>query len=285
MNILYYDESNKMNTTELLLLFLGLAILFYMIIGGNDSPSPKEKIIFISSQRESSANDSDWEGDTPRRPNPLLEYQRRTSMDRDPVTLGDPIRPNIGSIGPSASPYDYGKGPFPGRNLNIPVPQGSLKRTSEEYKYPFYYQQKPLAPYDFFKPYGPNSSNMQNGLNYADDPFYTKGFNQEQIRASPSEAIPFIGSVSSYAPFAEVQTPWEKTGILTKINEQEIVNIYRRPIAPLNDIFDYMIQDKDGFMIPLKRTFLEDGDIVENIPGKGGPWKVHIYVNNKYIWV
>ena len=54
-----------------------------------------------------------------------------------------------------------------------------------------------------------------------------------------------------------------------------LLNLYRRNIAPLQDLFKYTVQDKDGFIIPLKETYLEDGDTVPEVIGKevDGPWK------------
>jgi hypothetical protein len=224
--------------------------------------------------------------------NPVLEYQYQTSRGRDPVTLGDPIIPKI-NIGPSRSlyqVYDNFSGPYPGKSLNVPVPQGSLKMSSEKWKYPFYYQQKPLAPYDYFKPYGPNAESLQSSLSggFADNPYYTnRGGNADfpyAVGYTGDGNIPFIGSVDAYAPFAEVTTPWEKAGILTSDGDR-IMSLYRQPIAPLQNIFKYMVQDKDGFMIPLDEPYLENGDVVNHIPGKSGLWRVHVYVNNKYILV
>src|SRR5690606_30840211 len=101
--------------------------------------------------------------------------------------------------------------------------------------------------------------------------------------------IPFIGSSSSFAPFPEVQTAWEKSGMIQTVDESEntIMNLYRRGIAPLQDLWQYTVQDKDGFIVPLKQSYLEDGDIIDSVPGREslGPWKVNIYNNNKWIWV
>lgn len=255
-------------------------------------------------------------------PNPLLNYQYAYTEGRQPVMLEDPIIPPpiAGPLINSYSSYNSFSGPYPGKPLNVPVPQGSLKMTSEKWKYPFYQSSRPLEPYNYFKPYGPNQEEMQMSLGggYADDPYYTRDTfkniplsrgdiskqnlpfrdNSPRRNSIPYALnytgqgdIPFIGSVNSFAPFAEVNTPWEKTGLLTRItsggsrDDNEIVALYRQPIAPINDVFKYMVQDKDGFMIPLNQTFLEDGDIIDHITGKSGRWKVHIYVNNKFIWV
>jgi len=200
---------------------------------------------------------------------PVLEYQQIVSEGQIPATLGDPIRSITGStIGP------------------VPVPRGALKMSSEKYKYPFYYQQVPLAPYNYFKPYGPNQQSMQSGLNLSDTPFYNRGFSLPAL--GPSVDIPFISSVNSFAPFPEVESSWEKTGILTTVNQDDdsILNVYRRPIAPLQDLFIYMVQDKDGFLIKLKDGLLEDGNIVV-VPGKEskGSWEYKDYSLNKYIWM
>jgi hypothetical protein len=120
-------------------------------------------------------------------------------------------------------------------------------------------QTRPLASGDFFRPYGPNV---------------------------PVQNVPFFGSVNSYAPFPEINTPWEKSGILTSLNEKgRILNLYRRPIAPLQDLWEYQVQDKNGFVIKLAEKYLENGDVIPHVTGKEGPWKVHDYVQNKYIWV
>lgn len=224
--------------------------------------------------------------------------------------------------------YSEGEGPYPGKPLNVPVPAGSMKVSNEAYNpdmfrfsplaagtigsaVPFsqamvsgvplpvtgaaawsaapppskiggYHlpysgalpqvtapgsdfplQTRPLASGDFFRPYGPNV---------------------------PVANVPFFGSVNAYAPFPEVNTPWEKSGILTSIEgpqagRDQIMNLYRRPIAPLQDLWEYQVQDKNGFVIKLHAKYLQNGDIIPHVTGKEGSWKVHDYVQNKYIWV
>ena len=260
------------------------------------------------------------------RSHPVLEYQRNASYDTHPASWGDPIRPLGISSGPSASSfsasrydpaYDYSNiGPEPGMMMNVPVPAGSLKESNEKWDYPFYYQPRPLQPYDYFKPYGPNQNNMQKGLGYADTPFYKRDFPESRsfsrepnipyqrsdtmsntwpgsprpaLGYTGSGAIPFISSVSAYAPFPEVSTQWEKIGLIHTLNPNDntIMNLYRKPIAPLNDLYQYMVQNRDGFMIPLKHTnFLENGDTIPHVIGFDslGPWKANIFVENKYVW-
>lgn len=216
--------------------------------------------------------------------------------------------------------YSEMEGPYPGKPLNMPVPANSLKFSNEQYNpdmfrfsnlaqgtigtavngvplpgvgawgagrlggpnynrtvgtsslaggMPEYVtspgadlppQTRPLHSGDYFRPYGPNV---------------------------PVSNVPFIGNVNSYAPFPEVNNPWEKSGILTSMGDKkQILNLYRRPIAPLQDLWEYQVQDKNGFVIKLPEKYLENGDIIPRVTGHDdGPWKVHDYVQNKYIWV
>lgn len=229
-----------------------------------------------------------------RREHPVLQYQRKASYDTHPANYGDPIRPlDIGS-GPASGgmrAYYPGDGPSPYKSLNVPVPQRSLKLSSEEYGYPFHYQKKPLSPYDYFKPYGPNSPEMQREIVVSDTPYYNRGgtpYDSHALQVGQQTYPPFISSVDAFSPFPEVQTPWEKSGIIQTENPDDntIMNLYRRPIAPLQDLFEYAVQDKDGFIVPLKVNYLENGDTVQTVPGREslGPWKVNIYINNKWVW-
>lgn len=79
-----------------------------------------------------------------------------------------------------------------------------------------------------------------------------------------------------------ITTEWSKLGLL--VNGDQLLDLYGRPIAPLQDLFEYQVQDLNGFNISLSQTrLLEDGDKVTAIPGKPGTWVVHI--PKRYIWV
>lgn len=98
-----------------------------------------------------------------------------------------------------------------------------------------------------------------------------------------------VTSVDTGLPFfSEVDTPWQKIGLLTSKNEKgEILNLYGRPIAPNQELYEYQVQDKNGFVIPLERTsYLEDGDIIYHVMGKEkqGPWRANIFNINKYVY-
>lgn len=231
---------------------------------------------------------------------PVLEYQMKASKFDIPASFGDPIRPYYGNfrVGPESNgfsgqykkaydPYNnYLDGPQPGEIMGVPVPQGVMKESSEQFGTPFYYQNKPLLSHDFFKPYGPNigSSQINSNVKLSDTQFYN-------IPKKFSGQYPgrYFGSANSFAPFPEVNTPWEKIGILTTTNPKDnsILNVYRRPIAPLQDLFEYSVQDLNGFIIRLNETYLEDGDIVQYVQGKEskGKWIFTDYVKNKYIWM
>lgn len=72
-----------------------------------------------------------------------------------------------------------------------------------------------------------------------------------------------------------------------------ILNLYQRTISNYREIFEYSIQDKNGFVIPLTTrhnmmnyTRLEDGDVVDHIVGyeNRGPFKVNIFNNSKFFF-
>jgi hypothetical protein len=242
-----------------------------------------------------------------REQHPVLAYQYAHDKGINPANIGDPIRiPMIsGPTGLYGEPSNFASslihsrgsipieqfGPFSGKPQGVPVPANSLKYSNEAYnpdifRYApphvqmqapqqpiienkivpliepgtnFPYQVKPSSA-PFFKPYGPNM---------------------------PIVDVPFVGSVNAYAPFPEVQSSWEKVGILTS-KENAILNLYRRAIAPAQNLWEYQVQDKNGFVISLRNVkYVEDGDLIEQIPGKAGmgPWKVHDFVQDKYIWV
>lgn len=247
-------------------------------------------------------------------PEQLISFEREPG-GLDPTTLRDPSRAidytgpiygNIDEYVDGVRIYDaQHRGPVPGEMMNVPVPMGAMKDTSEKYKRPFamravgqqsipltrggtpliypargpYYgvrggqtfpdQMRPIGSANFFKPYGPNDT---------------------------LENIPFYSKVDSFHPFPEVMTDYEKIGLFVRESKcqrndldceegnSEILNAYRRPIAPLQDLFEYMAQDKNGFIIKLHEKYLNNGDIVPRIIGKGGPFRLHAFEQNKWIW-
>ena len=114
--------------------------------------------------------------------------------------------------------------------------------------------------------------------------FYPWGPNWVQ-----SQSVPFISSVNSYAPMPRVPGNFEKVGLLTKVGSsgsgKDILNLFQKPIAPLQDLFEYQVENKNGFVIPIDAKYLEDGDTVANVSGLGGPWKVNLFNQNKYVYM
>jgi hypothetical protein len=188
------------------------------------------------------------------------------------------------------------------RGMGVPVPNGSLKYYNERYNKGQFNLPNPHFPPVGF-PVGP--SDYRVGLPFQNPPSIananvpsmgSSNFYRPYGPNSQFDTAPFFGNVNAYSPFPEITSPWEKAGILTSRDApaenhgSNILNLYRRPIAPLQDLWEYQVQDKDGFVIKLdtpRGGYLEDGDIVHHIIGKEhlGPWKAHIFVQNKYVWV
>ncbi len=153
-------------------------------------------------------------------------------------------------------------------------------------------------PHNSYKPYIYNhhtnlvsdlTSNLKQHPNH-----YVNNYNHYH-NAQSMNFVPFynphsnyFSSVNSFFPQPSLTNNirWEKYGIVTSLDKDDkIMNLYRRPIAPLQDLFEYSVQNKDGFVIPLRDQYLENGDIIENIPGIRGKWKVHDFVKNKYVYM
>lgn len=201
--------------------------------------------------------------------NPILEYQRRSGSGMDPVTFRDPIRGPTNS-GPIYIDEDLDSqlGPYPGKPMGVPVPMGTLKETNERYS-----GRNELARW---------LNNMWRWLGPRSTPFYGSVY----INAP----FPSINSFTARGTIEGWGSPvgWEKAGILTSRGTTDIIlNLYRRPIAPAQDVWEYQVEDADGFIIKLTDTYLEDGDIVKHVIGKStlGPWVVHMFAQNKWVWV
>lgn len=95
-------------------------------------------------------------------------------------------------------------------------------------------------------------------------------------------------SHNAFTPFPEAGGNWEKVGIATKdgaTGEDALLNVYRRAIAPLQDLFEYQVEDHNKFVIKLEGiTLLEDGDSIPNIPTKGSNWTFEDYLKNKWVY-
>lgn len=76
---------------------------------------------------------------------------------------------------------------------------------------------------------------------------------------------------------------WQKVGVLT--GDNDTLNLYARPSTYNEDIWQYQIEDKDGFFVDIgEMQNLKNGSTIENIPGKSsvGVWKANIYKRDSY---
>lgn len=174
------------------------------------------------------------------------------------------------------------------------VPQGSLKETNEEtYRGPWYHRDVPpvitTGLYDNSFPYYRDIP----PLNTSDDYFHPYRCNHSHIDPPFGELKGgWYGNVSAYAPFQEIDTPWEKIGMLLPITNPDnlILTLFRRAIAPRQDVFQYIVQDKDGNIIPLNGiNYIVNKDIVpaEKVVGyeNKGDFIAKTFVDNKFIYV
>lgn len=97
------------------------------------------------------------------------------------------------------------------------------------------------------------------------------------IESEPLEVVP---------PLVEVT--WEKVGLLISTNDEgdkTILDLYQRTVSHLMDAYEYAIEDKNGFIIPIKNGsngfyyYLEDGDIIDEVLGyeNSGKFKVNLF--------
>lgn len=89
--------------------------------------------------------------------------------------------------------------------------------------------------------------------------------------------------------FHALDTRWEKIGVVTttSLDDDTILNFYRRSVSKVHEIYEYQVEDKNGFVIKLPQTLLEDGDIIPEILGKEskGSWKVKIFSKDRWVYV
>jgi hypothetical protein len=101
----------------------------------------------------------------------------------------------------------------------------------------------------------------------------------------PSGALKHNGTF--YLPAGK--NTMSKIGILSSTTQTNtLLNLYVHPVLPSQDIWEYYVEDKDGFIIKLDTTKeIRDGDIINAVPGKQGlgPWKVYIFATSSYVWV
>jgi hypothetical protein len=202
-------------------------------------------------------------------------YEPKTSSEQ---TLRSPLAPDPDPIfeksnRPSLYSVDNYRGP-----MGVMVPYGTIRK---EY-IPWTMQSMTEAPFGIPRralSTMPRPGSLPSSL----DPYVPEG-------RFPLGYSGFVTSVG--VPVGtEVATRWSKVGLLVSLNETDgkdpkIMNLFGRPIAPLQDLFQYRAEDKNGFTIPLtyQKRELSDGDVISEIPGKPGRWKVSLDTN-RYVWM
>ncbi len=100
----------------------------------------------------------------------------------------------------------------------------------------------------------------------------------------------YVASVDGDAPLSAIRNRWEKIGIVKSLSttDDQLMNLFGMPIAPGQDLYLYQVQDKNGFIIPLKITGeLHSGDRIPFISGHegAGTWVVDLFPQNKWAYV
>jgi len=145
-------------------------------------------------------------------------------------------------------------GPYPGSPMGLPVPYEALKQPPSNFFAPIDYSLPPMGQMQV--PY--------NYQNYTNNP-YGK----------------YISSVDGDAPLSAIRNRWNKIGIVKSLStkDDQIMNLFGMIIAPGQDLYQYQVQDKNGFIIPLKITSeLNSGDRIPFISGHegAGTWVVDL---------
>lgn len=100
-----------------------------------------------------------------------------------------------------------------------------------------------------------------------------------------SQNFVYGASVDLDAPLPPMRVDVFKIGLLTNQSNTELLNLFAVPIMPNQGVINYYATDKYGFRIPLKpKRPIENGDQIDNIPGKNGIWTAIIEIN-KFVFI
>lgn len=105
---------------------------------------------------------------------------------------------------------------------------------------------------------------------------------------NPRYASSTVRNVTTSSQFKEYNPSWERIGNVFTVDENDdsIMTLYARPIAPERDLWEYRAEDKDGMILNIPNTsYLESGDTIPRIPGKEakGAWKTDFANANRWI--
>jgi hypothetical protein len=216
-----------------------------------------------------------------------------------------PVSPRSG-YSSHARVYDSLPGPIVGEPLGVPVPATSLKTLPPWYREvaspvapagPF----QPLTPYFGTTPpivaAWPTPLNIPVHNSFGRD-VYSRPETRlvgggippdSRIYGGPTTTVPVVvASVYPQAPLPSLTRGLYQVGVLATTKGDGLLNLYARPIAPGQDLWQYAVQDKNGMTVYLDNVReLEDGDTIHSVTGKAsqGPWKVTLYDKNRWVQV
>ncbi len=144
-----------------------------------------------------------------------------------------------------------------------------------------------FAPHQYNFPYdNPNIDHI--------DPYFSHVVPRQTLKYT-SDKYRFRAISSLDAELADnmgyqsVDTPWDNVGITSTVDKDDdtILSLDKRAIDPYREWYEYRVIDKNGIVIPLKATLIEDGDILDEIVGKEGKgaFKVHLFDQNKLVYI
>lgn len=174
---------------------------------------------------------------------------------------------------------DYSTYPMPEYKL---VGRGTVH--SEDRFRPFYYNHNTqLQTYDdpwYTRP------TPRRGKSYGPNTYWHDNSGGQEWASHPQN---WVTSVNQYIPLKPLNTRWEKVGVLTTTSDTDdtILNLYRRPIAPMQNLFEWSVQNVDGMVIQITLNDPKDGDVLQSVPGmeSKGSWNVKLYSKNQYVLV
>lgn len=86
-----------------------------------------------------------------------------------------------------------------------------------------------------------------------------------------------------------IMNEWERIGVVINqssgitFDSENIMTLFRRPIAPMQELWQYRVQDKNGFVLRVPNVeYIKTGDVI-TVDGKPGQWKVDMYNVDKWI--
>lgn len=163
------------------------------------------------------------------------------------------------------------------QKLIPPQKQQKLDENEDDYNYnKNYYNDGRYVKDPYFRPAVPKGA-----LTYTSDKY-------RRIR-KPLFMSSLDAELADNLGYPAVNTQWDSVGLLTStnVNDDTILTLHKRAIDPYREFYQYRAINKDGIVIPLTETYLENGDKIAKIDGleSVGEFEVKLYDQNKYVYV